>query len=119
MADKMTPDEYKIEIESDGDFDEQFTRYAEANHRGAARLIKRLEAFARKPKPNGDFIRGSGTSSIFVVPSRDKLDGDGEAGLFAVVDDDAKTICPVRFLAPSSKHRWKDYESWAEATLGI
>jgi len=115
----MTSDAYTIEIEEDGDFDMQFTRYAKANHRGAARLIKRLEAFAKKPSPNGDFIRGSGTSSIFVVPSKDKLDGDGEAGLFALVDNDAKTICPMRFLAPSSKHRWKDYENWAETTLGI
>lgn len=115
----MTSDAYSIEIESDGDFDVQFTGYAKANHRGAARLIKRLEAFARNPEPNGDFIRGSGTSSIFVVPSKDKLDGDGEVGLFALVDDDTKTICPVRFLPPSSKHRWKDYELWAEKALGI
>jgi hypothetical protein len=115
----MTSDTYHIEIEDGGEFDVQFTRYAQANHRGAARLIKRLEAFARKPKSNGDFIRGSGTSSIFVVPSKDKLDGDGEAGLFALVDGKVMTICPVRFLAPSSKHRWKDYENWAETILGI
>jgi hypothetical protein len=115
----MPHGEYVIEIEDGGDFDVQFTRYATANHRGAARLIKRLEAFAKKRRSNGDVVRSSGTHSIFVVPAIETLDGDGEAGLLALVNDDVEAVCPLRFLAPRSSHPWKDYEDWAETVLGI
>ena len=115
----MPSDAYEIEISIGNDFDVQFTQYAKIQHRAAARLITRLEAFAKRRKPNGDFIRGSGKLSIFVVPLKDELGGDGEAGLFARVDDGARKICPLRFRDPSSKHRWEDYEAWAEKILGI
>lgn len=115
----MPSKEYKLDIEEGGEFDVDFTRYAKANHRGAARLVKCLQSFEKNPKRVGEFFRGSGDLSIFVVPSREQLDGDGEAGLFALVEASSGTITPVRFIAPSAKHRWKDHEQWAEKWLGI
>lgn len=115
----MPHEEYAIEIEDGGDFDVEFTHYAKVNHRGAARLIKRLEAFAKNPQKLGDYLRGASARNIYVVPSRDNLDGDGEAGLLALIDKDAKTVLPLRFIHPSSKHRWQDYEAWAETVLSI
>ena len=111
--------EYVLEIEEGGEFDVSFTRYAKSNHRGAARLAKWLENFEKNPKRIGEFFRGSGDLSVFVVPSREQLDGDGEAGIFALVDAGNATVTPVRFIAPSAKHRWKDHERWAEKLLGI
>lgn len=115
----MPYEAYEIEIEDDGEFDVQFTRYANESHRGTARLIKRLEAFARNRRRGGEFLRGSASRSVFVVPSRETLDGDGEAGLLALVNDGSKSITPMRLLRPRREHRWEDHVKWAEALLGI
>ena len=115
----MTHNAYLIEIDDGGEFDVEFTRYAKSNHRGAARLIKRLEAFAKNQKRNGEFLRGAAELSAFVVPSRENLDGEGGAGLLALVDDTQKTVTPIRFIHPRPKHRWQEHINWVETLLGI
>jgi hypothetical protein len=115
----MPSHECTIEIDEDGEFDVEFTRFAKANHRGAARLITRLEAFATNRNREGEFLRGAASKSIFVVPPRDRLDDDGDAGLLALVDDASRTVSPLRFIYPSQKHRWSEHVKWAEKFLGI
>ena len=101
------------------EFDVDFTRFAKANHRGAARVIKRLEAFAKRSRREGELLRSSGQQAIFVIPTRDRLDDDGDAGLFVLVDEALHTVTPQRFIPPSSKHQWSDHIKWAEKFLGI
>lgn len=115
----MTYRSYEIEIEGGGTFDVEFTQLAQKDHKRAARLIKLLEAFAKDRDTNGEFLRGAALQSIFVVPPYSKFDGDGEAGLLALVSDETAKIMPLRLLHSSSKHQSGDYVTWAEAFLKI
>ena len=115
----MPHKEYEIEIDDGGEFDVDFTQFAKANHRGAARLVKRLEAFAKRSMREGEFLRGAGEQSIYVIPTRERLDDDSDAGLLALVNEKSRIVTPLRFIGPNPKHRWAGHVKWTENFLGI
>ena len=116
----MTYKLYQIEVDDGGEFDVAFIQFTKTTHRAAARLIKRLEAFAKNRKREGEFFRGSAKMSIFVIPFQETLDKDNkEPGLFALVNDDSKMVTPLRFIHPSQRHNWQQHIKWAENFLNI
>lgn len=115
----MTYVSYSISSEERGNFEEGFKRYAMQSPKAAARLAKKLEKFASDRAGNGEFLRGNGPLSIYVVPSIAQLDGEKTAGALAIVDDSDQSIDVVCFLPDSQKHIWRDHIKWAEELLGI
>ena len=115
----MLSGEYRIVIDDGGDFDNGLIGHAKIALISASRLITHLETFAKNGAVDGEFFRGLGPQAIFLLPSRSKIDGDGEVGLLALVDTEARTVRPLRFLPKTGRPPWCDLEAWAERKLGI
>jgi hypothetical protein len=115
----MTYESYSISSDEGGPFEESFKEYAMQSPKAAARLATSLQKFASNRAENGEFLRGNGPMSVYVVPFRDQLDGEKAAGALAIVDDSKQSIDVSRFLPPSKKHRWSDHIKWAEKLLRI
>ena len=111
--------EYSLVLDDSGVAYAAFDRCARERPQLAARALVMLEEFAKEYPKYGEFLRGSYDQSIFVVPSRSRLDDGTEAGFIVVANKNARTVEVRHFLMPTPQHPWRDYEAWAEDCLGI
>ena len=109
----MTYRAYRLLVDDEGEFDREFHTFAERSYKRAARLLVRLRAFPDDPEGRGMFLRGSCKRELYLVGAID------DAALVAVVDHEARTIKPVRFLEPEEAGDREGIVRWAEEYLGI
>jgi hypothetical protein len=113
---------YAIAIDKTNAFHEKFLSYCRVNNTGGARLLGYLRSF-KDSQTQGEYLRGTGQVSIYVIPPREDVDHDGEAGMLVEINDAAKTIKPVLFIPPitpeDTPHDRGFYIRWAEQYLGI
>ena len=110
---------YEVLADDGGEFELSLREFAQRSPRGAYRLLEKLTEFRKDRDRHGEFLRGSGRVSVFVVPPRTVIDIDCEAGVLALVDDTEGTVDIVRLLHPDPLRDWEDIEQWAERLLGI